>query len=52
LELSEENARDQQILTSYAYSTLRKRKILKAFGYVETTPRSLPFKAICLMVSM
>eukprot|EP00291_Cryptomonas_curvata_P030104 CAMPEP_0172208334 /NCGR_PEP_ID=MMETSP1050-20130122/34407_1 /TAXON_ID=233186 /ORGANISM="Cryptomonas curvata, Strain CCAP979/52" /LENGTH=347 /DNA_ID=CAMNT_0012887899 /DNA_START=66 /DNA_END=1106 /DNA_ORIENTATION=+ len=45
LDVAEENEKDQQLLTSYAFSALRKRKLLKAFGYIEATPASLPFQS-------
>ena len=44
LDVAEENEKEQQLLTSYAFSALRKRKLLKAFGYIEATPASLPFQ--------
>jgi hypothetical protein len=44
LDMAEENEKDQQLLTSYAFAGLRKRKLLNAFGYIEATPTSLPFQ--------
>ena len=70
LDLAEESAQEQQLLTSYAFAGLRKRNLvkaeqafvrnacfplhfaeintpdsqLKAFGYIEATPSSLPFQ--------
>eukprot|EP00287_Rhodomonas_sp_CCMP768_P008613 CAMPEP_0196734234 /NCGR_PEP_ID=MMETSP1091-20130531/13030_1 /TAXON_ID=302021 /ORGANISM="Rhodomonas sp., Strain CCMP768" /LENGTH=450 /DNA_ID=CAMNT_0042077713 /DNA_START=110 /DNA_END=1459 /DNA_ORIENTATION=- len=43
LELSEKTETEQQILTSLAYSSLRKKKLLRAFGCVEPSPLSLPY---------
>lgn len=43
LEMSEKTETEQQILTSLAYSSLRKKSLLRAFGCVEPSPLYLPY---------
>ena len=42
LDVSEENERQQQVLTSFIYASLRKRGLIRGFGYVPATPVYLP----------
>jgi hypothetical protein len=42
LDISEENERQQQVLTSYIYSYLKRHSLLRGFGYVPATPAYLP----------
>jgi hypothetical protein len=42
LDVSEENERQQQVLTSYIYAYLKKKGIIKGFGYIPATPGYLP----------
>lgn len=39
---SQENELQQQVLTSYIYSYLKRKELLKGFGYIPATPVYLP----------